>query len=674
MKKRFLALLLAVCILIPVFALPAVAASNSNTAIQTARMLGIISAQQSEDLDSAVTRGEFAQMLTSASAYRDSIGDSGVGGTLFPDVGADSAQASYIRIAVQNGWMSGYTDGTFRPDEPVTLEVACAAVLKMLGYQASDLVGIFPSAQLNKASELGLRSELDRRQGEMMTRADCAVLIYNALLATTKAGQTYGSSLGLTIRNGQIDTSSALRASLEGPFIADLGEVLSFTPSAIYRNGEVSQSASLSQYDVYYYSESLNTVWIYTKRAAGRITAVSPSASAPTAVTVAGQSYTIGSTNVAYQISVLSGGGVGQIVTLLLGMDDEVVGIITGEDVNTTYYGVVQSATRSLVTQDGADVMQTVSILCTDGEKRSFQIHKDLNYLEGWLISAHSSQDGVVVDPVNTKSISGYFDAKARTLGDYKLADDVHILDAVEGSGKTVRLDRLDGVTLASSDIRYYVLNDKGEISDLILNDVTGDVWTYGCLTGATDLQSSSNSSIIDPNAVLSGIVSGLAQGSLLEDIWSALNGSTGKIFSAALGFVANRVDGLLGDMLGIAARGAQYTYLVGSSYQVATTDIKYPILAGGIGVRYESDGNVRAMVQLMPVRIDSLGAGVAMVGNKQYALADDIQVYLWHRGVYYPTTFSSINAEDYYITGWYDNSGRAAGGQIRILMALKKD
>ena len=106
----------------------------------------------------------------------------------------------------------------------------------------------------------------------------------------------------------------------------------------------------------------------------------------------------------------------------------------------------------------------------------------------------------------------------------------------------------------------------------------------------------------------------------------------------------------------------------------MATTDIKYPILAGGIGVRYESDGNVRAMVQLMPVRIDSLGAGVAMVGNKQYALADDIQVYLWHRGVYYPTTFSSINAEDYYITGWYDNSGRAAGGQIRILMALKKD
>ena len=43
--------------------------------------------------------------------------------------------------------------------------------------------------------------------------------------------------------------------------------------------------------DRYYYSESLQTVWVYIRRAAGRITAVSPSASAPTALTVAGSTY-----------------------------------------------------------------------------------------------------------------------------------------------------------------------------------------------------------------------------------------------------------------------------------------------------------------------------------------------------------------------------------------------
>ena len=41
--------------------------------------------------------------------------------------------APAIRIAVSQGWMSGYTDGSFRPSNPVTLEEACAAALKLLG-------------------------------------------------------------------------------------------------------------------------------------------------------------------------------------------------------------------------------------------------------------------------------------------------------------------------------------------------------------------------------------------------------------------------------------------------------------------------------------------------------------------------------------------------------------
>ena len=38
-------------------------------------------------------------------------------GTLFADVGSQDALAPYIRIAVGQGWMSGYSDGTFRPDQ-----------------------------------------------------------------------------------------------------------------------------------------------------------------------------------------------------------------------------------------------------------------------------------------------------------------------------------------------------------------------------------------------------------------------------------------------------------------------------------------------------------------------------------------------------------------------------
>lgn len=676
MKKRLLALLLAVCLLVPAFSLPAAAASaNINMEIQTARMLGILSTEMSQNLDAPVTRAEFAQMMVAASVYRDSLGEQSAVGTLFPDVTSETPGAEYIRIAVQQGWISGYTDGTFRPNDPVTLEVACTSVLKMLGYKTSELSGPFPTAQLSKATELGLRDQITSGQGAQLTRAECAVLMYNTLTATTSGGQTYGSSLGLTITEGEVDASGALRQNLDGPYIAAAGEVLPFAPATIYRNGQISTSSELNQYDVYYYSESLNAVWIYTNRAAGRITAVSPSASAPTAVTIAGLSYKIGSSSVAYRISALSGGGVGQVVTLLLGMDDEVVGIVTEEEVDQTYYGVVESTNRTLTVQDGADVLQVVKVLCTDGTVRAFQVDKNLNYPEGWLLSIHASEEGEKVQPLNGRSVGGLFDSNAMTLGEYKLANDVKILDTgTEGGGVVIRPDRLNGVNLSTGDVRYYELNEKGEISHLILDDVTGDIWTYGCLVGISNRSDSTGLGSIQPDAVLMKIVSGLATGSLLDDIWKGLTGNTGKLISLILGTIADNTDGLVGSIIGSVASGAQYTYMVDGMPTTASADIKYPVLAGGIAVRTESNGNVRAMAQLQPILIDGLGAAYATSGNKRYELSDNMQVYLWHMGVYYKTTLASINAEDYYLTGWYDNFGCTAGGQVRILMALKKN
>ena len=676
MKKRLLSLLLAVCILLPVLALPA-AAVNSNTAIQTARTMGLLTAQTTEELNAQVTRGEFARMLTLVSAYRETVNEQTQVGSLFTDVNSDTAYAPYIRIAVQQGWLNGYTDGSFRPGDPVTLEVACNAALKLLGYAATDFTGAFPAAQLNKATELGLRSGLNRSQGEAMTLTDCAVLLYNTLTATNKSGSVYGNTIGLTISDGQVDTSSILAASLKGPFIAQAGDVLPISPTTVYRNGEVSDSAELHVNDVYYYSESLNSLWIYTNKAAGRITAVAPNASAPTSVTVAGVTYQIGSTDVAYRISSLSGGGVGQVVTLLLGMEDVAVGILTGEEVDQSYYGVVQSSNRSLVVDNGADIMQTVKVLCTDGTVRSVRVDKNLNYPTGWLVSITTGTDGETLASIAKKQISGLFSASNHTLGEYKLADDVEILDTTpEGSGKTIRLDRLDGVTLSDNDVRYYALNDQGEISRLVLNDVTGDVWTYGCLTAwSTNKYNSATDSLtkLQPSDVLMKMASGLLTGSLLNDIWNELTGRTGRWTSLALGLVADNTSGLVSTIFGTIAGGASYTYMTGTSATTSTTDVLYPVLTGGIGVRYEANGAVRGMVQLQPVLIDSLGAAkVTTSTGETYETADDMQVYLWHMGVYYPTLLPTINSDDYFLIGWVDSC--TAGHQVRVLTALKKD
>ena len=163
MKKRILAFLLAVSIAVSVLVLPVSAASINNTALQTAITLGAVPTGQ--ELSANITRGAFAKMLVSFSTYRESVGAQGTVGTLYRDVPGSSQWAPYIRIAVQQGWMNGYTDGSFRPDNTVTLEEACAAVLKLLSYKTTDLTGSFPQAQLNKAQQIGLRDRADLHAG-----------------------------------------------------------------------------------------------------------------------------------------------------------------------------------------------------------------------------------------------------------------------------------------------------------------------------------------------------------------------------------------------------------------------------------------------------------------------------------------------------------------------------
>ena len=76
----------------------------------------------------------------------------------------------------------------------------------------------------------------------------------------------------------------------------------------------------------------------------------------------------------------------GEVVTLLLGMNNEAADVITGAEADEVFYGVVQGAARSLVEDNGADVLQRVAVMCTDGVQRTVNVDKSLNYPKGWLV------------------------------------------------------------------------------------------------------------------------------------------------------------------------------------------------------------------------------------------------------------------------------------------------
>ena len=156
--------------------------------------------------------------------------------------------------------------------------------------------------------------------------------------------------------------------------------------------------------------------------------------------------------------------------------------------------------------------------------------------------------------------------------------------------------------------------------------------------------------------------------------LWESVTSSTASLASYLLKIGANSTTGVVSSVLDYLSSGANYVCYVNGEQTTYKTSVKYPVLAGGISVRKTASGSVGTMAQLLPVTVDQLGAASVRSGSTRYETADDMQVYLWYKGKYYATTLSQINAEDYSLIGWYDAHGSAAGGKIRVLVAVKKD
>lgn len=619
MKRRAISLLLAACMLCGLLTVGASAASSTQTgAVETVKALGIMVGDESGNMNLTgnVTRAQFVKMMTAASSYKDSIG-AGYGYSLFKDVKSDYWASEYIKLAVEQGWITGYVDGTFRPNNTVTLEEACAALLRMLGYDSSSLAGSYPTAQLSKASAVGLLDGMSATQGQKLTRSDCVTLFNNLLTAENSDGNVYAVTLGYTVTNGEVDYSTLVAADTKGPFVSDNGSVeLPFGTQnvTVYYDGASSTLSAVENYDVYYYNTNLRTVWVYHERVTGTITALSPSKTAPTAVTVAGNEYEITTSAAAYKLSTQGEYQQGDVVTLLLGMNGDVVDVVSATAASTsgTYYGVVVSSEKDGGDSDSASVRNIVQVACTDGSVRTFYTNSSASV--GRLVTVTADEDGASIRALSNKSVSGTVNSAATKLGTLEFADNVEILDT-DSDGGYVRIypSRLAGVKLSDSDVRYYELDKNGDISRMILNKVTGDTATYGFITSAQSYS---------------------------------------------------------GDM----SVSGSYQYIIdGKAGTISSASQSFNVEEGGAAFHYDTEGNVTSIKNLESVKITSLYDLYVTADSERYELASEVQVLLKSGDDYYASSLSAINTKEYQLTGWYDDQGYSAGQQIRVIVAVEK-
>ena len=141
------------------------------------------------------------------------------------DVKTNYWALGYIETAKAIGLISGYTDGTFKPEQYLKVEELTAIVVRALGVKESELKGKWPLNYIQKAYYMnifyGIESEID--VGKLVTRGQTAAILYNGFLnENLKAAKPVGLEI-IDLQTLKITFDKQLSSIVKSDFSFDGG-------------------------------------------------------------------------------------------------------------------------------------------------------------------------------------------------------------------------------------------------------------------------------------------------------------------------------------------------------------------------------------------------------------------------------------------------------------------
>lgn len=159
--------------------------------------LGVVSGttQTSFEPQATVTRAQMAAFIVRALGKAQEA--TGFSGRLpFSDVPENHWARGVIGVANSQAIISGFLDGTFKPDDLVTYAQASAMLLRALG-QEKTVKGEWPTGPVVRANELGLLKGTDFSLNAPATRGDIALMLAAAVF--TVDNPATGKTLSQTV-------------------------------------------------------------------------------------------------------------------------------------------------------------------------------------------------------------------------------------------------------------------------------------------------------------------------------------------------------------------------------------------------------------------------------------------------------------------------------------------
>lgn len=430
-----------------------------------------------------------------------------------------------MNLAQSEGLISGYGNGRFGPDDPVTIGQAVTIVLRLMGYGEEDVGPFWPQDYLSKGTDLGLLEGVRTQADAAMTRGEAALLLYAMLQSNCKDGASYVEKLAHTTVSDAVllqndDTSPSGEVHTAQVYAGNSGltwytQDTTLPDTLLNRRGTLLLNESGASYtlssavtlvlddtvttygEAWYELDWRETVTLYysasgsvnlvtaseTKRYDGAALTgyyenVLPNASNPTSITLLGETYPVAEEGV----SALAQFRVGDRITVSFNGSGEIVDACSPSEHSAVMIG--------LVTETG----NSCSVALSNGLTASGSC-SDTTFAVGDLVRVSASSLGTLsLSQVSAGTSSAALQVAERTLGSTPLAEDVVLYDRV---GKThavqITLEDLLVDSVPASDILYTAANSAGEIDVLVLDDVTGDAYTYGIFSSGTKTEGNGN-------------------------------------------------------------------------------------------------------------------------------------------------------------------------------------
>lgn len=258
------------------------------------------------------------------------------------------------------------------------------------------------------------------------------------------------------------------------PFTALVG---GSTAYRIYKNGAPALIGDIRKYDVATYDAASQVLQISDLKLTATYDNVSPNTTTPTSIKIMGNDFSV----LPIAAGDLAQFKLGDTVTFLLTADGRIAGAVSPTEARSTIIGVVESESTS-----GNVVVKAANMQNFTFSGASTLSDDSVTQLKGQLVTITSgSSSRISVSRLTSRgSADGAWNVQAGTIGSLELAPSVKIYEKV-GNSKLfdVDLEDVTCTTVPASKLLYVGKDYAGKVNLLILDNVTGDNYTYGFLT-----------------------------------------------------------------------------------------------------------------------------------------------------------------------------------------------